>query len=249
MVTGYQGGWPQNLGGNWPDYLVGTMMAFGVMSALWHRRRTGEGQQIEVSMSELVSSFIPEAFMEYTMNGQQVDRIGNHDPNMAPHNVYRCQGDDAWVAIAARDDGEWRAICTAIGNPGLGSDPRYATLAARKRNEDELDRTVAEWTAGRSPGEVTEILQGLRVPTGPVMSVIDLMADPHFVERGYAVEMDHPEVGTRTVAGIPARFGAMPELAYYSAPLLGQHNDSVFGELLAHSPERIQQLKLAKSIY
>ena len=249
IVTGYQGGEPQNLGGNWPDYLVGTMMAFGVMSALRHRGRTGEGQHIEVAMSELVSSLIPEAFMEFTMNGQQVGRIGNHDPNMAPHNVYRCRGDDAWVAIAVRDDAEWRAVSTAIGRPDLGSDPRYATLVARKRNEDELDRTVSEWTAGRSPGEVTEILQALGVPAGPVMNVVDLMADPHFSQRGFAVEMDHPEVGRRTVAGIPARFGAMPELAYFSAPLLGQHNDSVFGDLLAHSEERIQQLMLAKAIY
>ena len=249
IVTGYQGGAPQNLGGYWPDHLVGTMMAFSVMSAIWHRRRTGEGQQIEFAMSEVVSSMIPEAFMEFTMNGHQVDRIGNHDPNMAPHNVYRCEGDDAWVAIAARDDAEWRAVCTAIGDPGLGSDPRYATLAARKRNEVDLDRTVSEWTAGRSPGSVTESLQALGVPAGPVMNVIELMADPHLLARRFAVEMDHPKMGKRTVAGLPARFGAMPELAYSSAPLLGQHNDSVFGDLLAYPEEHLQQLKQSKAIF
>ena len=249
MVTGYQGGAPQNLGGYWPDYLVGTMMAFGVMSAMRHRSRTGEGQQIEVSMSEVVSSLIPEAFMEFTMNGQQVERIGNHDPNMAPHNVYRCEGDDAWVAIAARDDAEWRAISTALGDPGLGSDPRYATLAARKRNEVDLDRTVAKWTVGRSPREVMERLQALGVPAGPIMNVIDLMADPHLTERGFAIEMDHPETGKQTMAGLPARFGAMPELAYFSAPLLGQHNDSVFGELLAHPEEQIRKLEQSRAIF
>jgi crotonobetainyl-CoA:carnitine CoA-transferase CaiB-like acyl-CoA transferase len=110
FITGYEGGLPQNMGGNWPDYLVGTIMAFSIMSALWHRNKTGQGQYIEVAMAETIASMMPEAFLEYTMNGNLVDRIGNHDPEMSPHNVYGTKGDDLWVAIAVRNDEEWRSL-------------------------------------------------------------------------------------------------------------------------------------------
>ena len=240
-ITGYRGGPPVNLGGNWPDYLVGTMMAFNILAALRHRRRTGRGQYLEVSMAELVASMIPEAFLEQVMNGRQVERTGNHDAHMSPHNVYPCQGYDQWAAIAVRNDAEWRALCKAAGRREWSSDPRFETLEGRKRNEAELDRLVEEWTRLHGPREVMETLQAAGIAAGPVMSVFDLMEDPHFRERGFAVEMDHPEVGKRTVAGLPARFGVMPRLAYTPAPLLGQHNEFVFGQLLALGGDVLQR--------
>ena len=163
-LTGYEGGRPQNLGGNWPDYLVGTMMVQSVLSALWHRRKTGEGQRIEAAMAEVVSSMLPEAFLDYTMNGRVAERIGNRDPDMAPHNVYPCQGEDQWVAIAVQSDEEWmRFGCAGSWTvPGLSSDARFSDVQSRKRNEDELDEIVSEWTKGRSPMEVTQNLAGRR---------------------------------------------------------------------------------------
>ena len=137
-ITGYEGGQPQNLGGNWPDYLVGTMMVHSVLSALWHRRKTGEGQRIEIAMAEVVSSMIPEAFMEFTMNGRVAGRIGNHDPHMSPHNVYRCAGDDEWVAIAVQSDEEWGRLCEVMGRLGrsgkaeLADDSRFVYAGVQK---------------------------------------------------------------------------------------------------------------------
>ena len=248
-ITGYEGGRPQNLGGNWPDYLVGTMMVHSVLSALWHRRKTGEGQRIELAMAEVISSMIPEAFLEFTMNGRVPPRIGNHDPHMSPHNVYRCAGDDKWVAIAVQTDDEWARLCEVMGHPELATDARFATLEARKRNEERLDEFIGDWTCRRSPEEVTRQLQGDGIAAGPVMEVMSLMVDPHFRERGNIIEMDHTEVGTREVAGLPIRFSDIPRPAYYTAPLLGEHNDDVFCGLLGHEHLEIDRLKDTRAIF
>ena len=248
-LTGYLGGPPQNAGGNLPDYLIGVIMAFYVLSAVRHRRRTGQGQYIEVSMAETVTGLVPEAFLEYSMNGRNVERTGNHVPDKSPHNVYPCDGQDQWVAVAVSDDDEWRAMCRSVGHPQWATDSRFLTLADRKRNEAELDALMGEWTRHRSPHEAMHILQGAGVAAGPVMSTFDLMEDPHFNERGFVVEIDHPEVGPRGLAGLPAKFSAMPKLAYAPAPLLGQHNPMIFGELLGIAEDRVRQLMEDKVIY
>ena len=248
-ITGYPDGPPANVGGNWPDYLAGTVMIFSVLGALRHRRKTGRGQYIDLSIAETVCSAMPEAFLEFTMNGRQAQRVGNHDPNMAPHNVYPCQGHDQWIAITVSTDAEWRALGEAMGRSDLAQDPRFETLAGRKDNEEELDTRVAQWTRRHSPRDAMRILQRAGVPAGPVMSVFELMEDPHLIERGFVVEMDHPEVGRRTVAGLPARFSAMPRLAYSPAPLLGQHNEYLFGELLGLEAPRLQSLVSSEAIF
>ena len=145
---------PQNLGGNWPDYLVGTMMVHSILSALWHRRKTGEGQRIEAAMAEVVSGMLPEAFLDYTMNGRVAERIGNRDPDMAPHNVYRCAGDDQCsgggrCAIGRRVGAAVRRYGTRLT---WRSDARFADVQARKRNEDELD----EYRVGVDEGAVSD---------------------------------------------------------------------------------------------
>ena len=249
FITGYEGGPPVNMGGSWPDYLVGTIMAFVILSALRHRNRSGEGQYIEISMAEITASMMPEAFLEYTMNGRLIERMGNHDPHMSPHNVYRCQGHDQWVAIVVGNDEEWRAFCGAMGRPELSNDSRFTRLEDRKRNEQQLDGLVEEWTVQHTPSEITDTLQKSGVASGPVMGVMDLMNDPHLIERDFIVEMQHPEVGPRRVAGLPAKFGAIPKLAYFPAPLLGQHNEFIFGELIGIDQQRIEQLVNEKVIF
>ena len=248
-VTGYEGGQPQNLGGNWPDYLVGTMMVHSVLSALRHRRKTGEGQKIEAAMAEVVSYMMPEAFLDWTMNGRIADRVGNRDPRMSPHGVYPGEGEDQWVAISVETDAEWRSFCAAIGRPDMASDARFASLADRKRNEDALDAIIEKWTTARPPMDAAHILQSAGVAAGPVMDAAALMSDPHFRERGSIVEMDHPEVGRREVAGLPMRFSAMPRPAYYPAPRLGEHNGAVIGDLLGRPPSEVERLKGAQAVY
>ncbi|MCH7625894.1 MAG: CoA transferase [Chloroflexi bacterium] len=248
-ISGYPGGPPVNMGGNWPDYLVGTMMVFSLLSALRHRDRTGVGQYIEASMAEVVAGAIPEAYLDYSMNGRLKERDGNHDPNMAPHGVYPCSGVDQWVAIAVRDDADWRAMRRAMGNPHWASNKSYDSFPGRKGDETEIDRMLSEWTAKMGPREVMETLQAEGVPCGPVMGIMELMNDPHLKERGFVIELDHDEVGVRNVAGLPAHFSAMPEIAYSPSPLLGQHNEMIVGEILGMPLDQVRELVEGKVIY
>ena len=248
-ISGYRDGPPADLGGTWPDYAIGTMLVFAVLAALHHRNQTGEGQQIELAMGEAVAGMIPEAILDYTMNGHERPRMGNRDLHMAPHDVYPCTGEDQWAAIEVADDAGWRALCAVIGREDLAFDPRYATTAARIANEDEIAPIISAWTRERSPYEVMHLLQAAGIAAGPVMNVLDQMADPQFMARGFSVEIDHAEVGRRSVAGIPAKFSAMPELAYTPAPCLGEHNEDVFCGLLGMSHEEMLRLQEEQVIY
>ena len=224
-------------------------MVHSVLSALRHRRKTGEGQKIEAAMAEVVSYMMPEAFLDWTMNGRVAERIGNRDPRMSPHNVYPSEGEDQWVAIAVETDDEWGGMCAAMGRPDIFADARFATLADRKRNEDALDAEIAEWTSKRAPMDAARVLQSAGVAAGPVMDAAALMSDEHFRERGVIVEMEHSEVGAREVAGLPMRFSDIPRPAYYTAPRLGEHNDAVIGGLLGREPNEVERLKEGKAIY
>ncbi|MHB8575829.1 MAG: CaiB/BaiF CoA transferase family protein, partial [Dehalococcoidia bacterium] len=249
FISGYTDGPPADLGGIWPDYGIGTMMVFALLSAVHYRNRTGRGQHVEVSMGEVVTSMIPEAVIEYTMNGRQRPRMGNRDPRMAPHDVYPCLGDDRWVAIAVDSDEAWRALCRTIGRDDLGADADFAAVEGRGRRADELDAIVADWTRRHTAYDVMHLLQGAGVAAGPVTTVLDLMEDPHFQQRGFVIELDHAEVGRRTAAGLPVHFSRMPELSYGPAPCIGEHNEDVFCGLLQLSKEELQRLQAAKIVY
>ena len=153
------------------------------------------------------------------------------------------------MAIAVQSDDEWAKLCEVMRSAELATDARFATLEARKRNEATLDDLIGNWTRLKSPEEVTHLLQGEGIAAGPVMEVMSLMVDPHFRERGNIIEMDHTEVGLREVAGLPIRFSDIPRPAYYTAPLLGEHNDDVFCGLLGHEPVAIDQLKDTRAIF
>ena len=246
FISGYADGAPADLGGSWPDFMIGTMMVFSLLSAVHHRQRTGQGQHVEVAMGEVVTTMIPEAIMEYTMNGRQLPPRGNRDDLMAPHGVYPCRGEDRWVAIAVSGDGDWAAMSQAMGCPDWARDHRFADATGRRQHHSELDEFIAEWTRQHTPYEVMHTLQEAGVAAGPVMGVTDLMADPHLKERGFVVEVDHLEVGRRMAAGLPVKFSAMPQLAYGPAPCLGQHNQEVFQGLLGldeHEYVRLEENK------
>ena len=248
-VTGYEGGPPVTVGANWPDFVTGTVMAFSVLAALYHRRRTGQGQHIDLSMAEVVTSMLPEPVLEYSVGGREPFRMGNRDPVHAPHNVYPCDGHDQWVAISVTSEEEWLALCDALGRPGWTMDRRFRTAADRKANEAALDDLISGWTRNLEPWEATKALQAVGVPAGPVLNVFDMIVDPHLAARRLMVEMPHPEVGPRTVASLPARFGAVPELPHRHAPLLGEHNGLVFEEMLGVGRETYERLVTDRVIY
>ena len=248
-LSGYEDGPPALGGGSWPDFVVGIIGTFATLVALKDRKRTGRGQHIDLAMAEVITSMIPEAVIDYLMNGKEYGRQGNHDPHMSPHSVYPASGHDQWVAIAVSSDDEWRAMCEVAGHPEWTEDPRFVDLESRKSNEEELDRLISEWTIRESPYGLMYTLQEAGVAAAPVMSVFDLVASRHLLERGYFVEIDHPEVGPRMTPGIPVKFSGMPDLNYYPAPILGQHNEFVFKKIVGLDDETYDRLVAEKVIY
>jgi benzylsuccinate CoA-transferase BbsF subunit len=187
--------------------------------------------------------------MEYALNKTQPQRQGNRDPWMAPHNCFRCLGDDEWVTIACGTEAEWQALCKAIGQPQLAQDKRFSTAAARKANEDALDQILMEWTVTREKWAVTNSLQAVGVAAFPSMNGKDLVEDPHLNARGFFERLAHPEVGVRTHMGMPWLLSNAPNGVRSPAPLLGQHTDQVMHEILGYSAQQIAQLKAEQVLY
>ena len=167
-LTGYPESGPQEVGISYGDPNGGLNAAVAVTAAVAARKRTGKGQHIDASLWETMAALLAEGWMDYAMNTTQPPRRGNRDAWMAPHNCFRCAGQEAdqdeWVSIVCGTDEEWQALCQAIGHTQLGQDARFHTAADRKANEDELERLLTEWTKERTKWEVTETLQAVGWP-------------------------------------------------------------------------------------
>ena len=241
-VTGYPGTHPRIMGGLIPDAFAGCYAALAILEALYHRSRTGEGQYIEVAMTEALTGMIPEAVMEYSLSGQEQPRVGNRDGRKSPHNVFRCLGEDKWVAVSVETDGQFRALAQACGNPAWASDPRFATAASRLENQDALEALVQQWTSGLEVAEVVSSLQAAGVPAAPVADSAEVLADPHLLERGFVVPLEHPVAGKRPVLSLPWTADGTRVDDLRPAPNFGQHNQWVLKELLTMPGEEYDRL-------
>jgi len=220
---------------------VGTALAF--LMGLRQRRKTGEGLMIELATAENWVPTIGEFIMDYTMNGRVWTQMGNEHWWVAPHNVYQCQGYDRWVAIAAWDDDQWRALCAVIGQPELAGDPRFLTLAARYEHRLELDEVLRAWTAEKDGHWIARRLQQAGVPAGLVMNEADAYEDVHLYARDFWQEIDHPEAGRHRQVGQLWKASKTALGPQRPAPLLGQDNEYVYRELLGFSEERYREFE------
>jgi len=168
---------------------------------------------------------------------------------MVPHDNYRCAGEDAWVAIAVRSEGEWRAFCRAASHPEWLDDPRFADAYQRRRHRTALDALITTWTNRHTADEIREILQAAGVAAMPVMNLEDQFRDPHLRAREIHLESEHPKVGLEFLHGIPWRLSDTPGRIRRPAPLLGEHNQYVFAELMGLPEAEIQRLVEAGAIY
>jgi len=234
---------------SWGDPVAANHGAFAMLSALHFRNRTGQGQYVELSQMDGLIGMIPEAIMDYTLNKRVHNRESNRHEFMAPHNAYKCRGDLEWVTIAVADDLEWEALCTAMGNPEWASDPKFSDIDNRWQNQEELDSHIEAWTKNYNYYEITEILQKVSVAAFPVLSNRGLVEDPHLIDREFFEEWDHPEIGRKKYDGILWKMSKTPGKIRRHAPLIGQHNNYVFGELLGLSQKKIDKLIEEKVIY
>ena len=240
---------PRQTGGTWPDYAIASAVTFHVLAALRHRNRTGEGQWIDASMGETVIGQMPEWYMDYFMNGRDRRARGNRDDVMAPHNTYRCAGEDKWIAIAVATQAEWEALCRAMGDPEWTRDAKFADQYSRWKHSDELDAQLAKWTRNHEHLALAKKLQAAGVAAGPVLDSVEIHDDPHLWEWGFFRKIDHREVGERILPNMPVRMSNLPELNYSMPPDLGEHNREIFGGLLGLSDAEIKMLMEQKIIY
>ena len=241
-VAGYPDSHPRIMGGLIPDAFAGCYCVLAVLEALYHRSRTGEGQYIEVSMTEALTGMIPSAVMEYSLTGKEHERVGNRDGRNSPHNVFRCLGEEKWVAVSVETDQQFRCLAHASGNPGWADDPRFATATARLENQDALEGLIREWTVRMEVHEVVAALQASGVPASPVNDSADVLADPHLVKRGFVARIEHPVAGERPVLSLPWSTDGRRVDHLRAAPTFGQHNEWVLKELLQLPDEQYDRL-------
>jgi crotonobetainyl-CoA:carnitine CoA-transferase CaiB-like acyl-CoA transferase len=222
-------------------------MVFYLLAALHHRDRTGEGQYLDLSMAELVTSMIPEAMMDYFLNGRDRGPSGNRDDAMAPHGVFPAAGDDQWLAIAVVNDAEFASLCDVLGVRSMADDAKYSTVAARLENVEMLDAEVAARTRDFDRDELVRQLRARGIAAGPVYGAQDLLRDEAFLQSGMLVELEHRESGRRVVPGIPVRFSAI-EPDYRPAPDIGQDSADVLARLLGITPDEVARLREEKVV-
>jgi len=248
MGNGFVGGGPCEIGVSMPDPTAGITAAFEVCAALERRRSTGEGCHVDISLWEATAAFCIEGWMDHVMNGAAPTRQGSRDPWMAPHGFFQTRGEDDWISIAIRSDEEWRELCAELA-PELGRDPRFATLADRKQNEDALETLLTERTGQRERWELTRSLQQRGLAAFPALTSQDLVEDPHLESRGFIERLPHPEVGARGHAGIPYVLRRRPNGVRAAAPVLGADSDAVLSDWLGVPAAERRALHEAKVLY
>ncbi|GBD11769.1 Acetyl-CoA:oxalate CoA-transferase [bacterium HR23] len=245
-ITGYEGGPPHKPGNYYADQNAAYHTAFAVLTALYRRRRTGRGAHLRIALREATQAVIGEYFLETQMTGCIPTRMGNRHPWMAPHGIYPCRGDDAWVAIACATDQHFRALCAVIGRPDLASDPRFVDSLSRKHNEAQLDEPMSAWTRLHTPKEAMHILQQAGVPAGAVFTVPQMLEDPHWRALGFIREVAHPEMGKALHPGLPWRASGLAPRQDAPAPLFAEHHRTVLHDLLGLPAEVVAQMEAEK---
>lgn len=249
-TTGYPDMPPHPINISWGDPVAAHHALFAALAALHHREKTGRGQFIELSQWEGLIGLQPESIMDYVLNGRVRSRQGNRDDYMAPHNSYKCKGGNLkWVTIAVETDAEWEALCDVMGRPDWCRDAKFADGYSRWQNQEEMDRHIEAWTAEYTQYELTEMLQRAGVAAFPVLSNRGLVEDPHLKARGFFEEWDHPEIGRRSYDGLQWKMDKTPGAIDKRAPLMGEHNNYVFGELLGLSQDEIDRLTEEKVLF
>jgi len=240
-------GWPD--GGPLPigvspytDCISPRFAAAALIAALDYRNKTGKGQLLDLSQFETALYFIMPAILEYISSGREPSRIGNSCSYAAPHGVYPCKGDDRWCTLAVFSDEQWVNLCKVMDKTEYINDPRFNTLLNRKKNEDEINGLVSEWTINFTPEEVMTQMQSAGVPAGVVKNTADIYDDPQLRQRNLFWPLNHPDMGLFTHLGQGFELSKTPAQAYMPSPRLGEHTEYVCTKILGMTDEEFVEL-------
>ena len=239
-VMGYSPAEPRNTAMALMDPITAVNGASAVLDAVRRRQRTGKGAFVELSLHEGGVAFCGPWLVEAQLGLQPIERIGNRHPAMAPHGVYPCAGEDAWLALACSDDDEWRTLCGVID--GL---PKDASLQERFAAHDDIDETIAAWTCLRAKEEAAEALQAAGIPAGPVNITPDMTDDAQVRSRGFFVPL---EAGPTPMPGNPIKMDGIGSADWTPCPRLGTDNRAVLKDWLGYDDDRIEALEDAGAL-
>lgn len=244
----HPGGAPAGWGYSYADMTGGYSGALAVLAALWHRRRTGQGQFVDLSQFEAVSSLVGPGLLDLLNRDTASAPVGNRSQEApaAPHGVYRCRGEDRWCAIAVFSDEEWHSLCRVMGDPTWAAQPRFAGLAERLQHREDLDRHLETWTRRLAPEDVAARLQAAGVAASLVANGADLDRDPQLRARGYWARLSTKQEDGRTdvvLDGPPFKLSRTPGYVAAPGPLLGEQTDDVLRRVLGLSAQQVTDLK------
>ncbi len=248
-AMGYEGGGPLGLKHAFGDICGALHAVFAISSALFHRNRTGQGQYIDVSMLRATVVTQGVGLMEQALTGRSLPPRGNYDPTMAPYGNYPCAGEDTWVSIAVKSEGEWRSLVLAMGSPAWAADQRFASQYRRQRHRRELDALLSRWTAQHEPEAITNLLQSHGVAAAPVLGAAERLFHPHFMARGLYSDTEHPALGAEPVFNLMWNLSKTPSQVRRHAPLLGEHNREVLCGTLGLSESELAELGERRVVY
>lgn len=229
--------------------MAGAHAAFAVMAGLRHRRRTGEGQLIELAQAECAGGMLAQAFMDYALNGVVGERMGNGSVDgFAPYGVYPCRsegdgsdGGDRWIAISVMDEGQWSGLKAAMGGPSWAEAAGYGERGGRLADREAIDERLGEWTSGWEDYELFHHLQGYGVPAAPVLDSSRVLEDAHVLGRGLNEWRTlYGGVGPFRFNGPFYRFSGTPVDLFKAPVALGEDNEYVYGEVLGYSGAEIE---------
>ncbi|MBA3030951.1 MAG: CoA transferase [Desulfobacteraceae bacterium] len=242
-LMGYPGEGARISGNAYPDPAAALHATGAILTAVFHKLKTGQGQHIDLSQAESATCLIGEAVLGYALDGKIPPRIGNRHPVHAPQGCFRCKGEDKWVAVAVSSEQEWKNLCQAMEHPEWITDIRFSDPVNRRNHQDELDEFIQAWTRQHTHLDAMRLLQATGVPAGAVLDAAELLEDEHLNARGFFQKMDHAECGLRKYCGLPMKFSNPPTFPHRPAPCLGEHNEYVLEKILGLSKEEIARLE------
>lgn len=240
-LTGYEGSRPSIFVGS-IDVRSASMGLAAIVSALFYKERTGEGQYIDIASQEAISAQLGDCYLDYIVNGNEQGRQANKRSGFAPQDAYPTKDDDEYVAISVQTQSQWRAFCEVIDRPELADDPQFATYDDRVQQAAELDEIISQWTSKKDKYEVVGLMQEKQVPAGPCLNSEGVYKDPHHRERGTFVPVEHRDLGTDYALLAPWRFSETPSEITRPVPLLGEHTSMVLKNVLGKSEKEIREL-------
>ncbi len=230
LPDGEPGAGPVKVGVAVTDIFTGLYATIGVLGALNHRDRTGEGQWVNLALLDVQVAVLANQAMNCLVGGTPPQRLGNAHPNIVPYQAFPTQ--DGYIILAVGNDGQFAKFCQVVGRPDLAADERYATNPARVAHRKELVPIIEELLTQRASRDWLDALEAVGVPCGPINDLTQVFADPHVQARRIHQDLPHPNLGTVPTVASPIRYSATPIEHEVAPPTLGQHTDAVLGEAL-----------------